>query len=532
MSKVSLKIIFDAVKPNRFKEISMVNCGIEKYAAKELMTHLKSAEALEVLDLSHNKIENGIKAIFDSLKGRENLRVFDISYNLLTHVQDIKASFSAFISDTPNLQLLNFTYTNIHQNLDEESLKTIGTLSHLAGISFESSTCKMDQIKLKAVAQALVDAKNREAPVDFVILRGCFNTYPDYAEFFDVLSQLSPLKEAEQLDGFELIDDPIGNDSKAVFKYMDISLGTFESDFHESQYKRGESPVMKYFLTLVQSLNMDSCKMTEKDARLIKYSLKLADKKSTLKSLTLSHNPLGAKGAAAVANIEVTELDLSNCKIGVGGACAFGKALKTNTSLKKLNLYNNGLKVEGARFLAQGLEETKTLEYLDVGSNTIRNKGFDALKSCLESSVSFLAAKNNQIKDVAFNQFMEAYHASGNSTLKTLMLASNDISMYTIKMAEEDIEGRMYIDLKLKLENNNERVLFLCGIHPENTKPLLKKYFDKRSCGIIENIDIIRGREKKKGKQNIFGFVKFAHKNGKMRVIGNLKEFEENAIKL
>ena len=126
---------------------------------------------------------------------------------------------------------------------------------------------------------------------------------------------------------------------------------------------------------------------------------------------------------------------------------------------------------------------------------------------------------------------MEAYHDSGNTVLKSILLASNDVSMYTIKLTEEDVAEKLYIDLSLKLENHNDRTLFLCGVNPKNTKPLLKKFFDKKGCGVIENIEIIRGREKKEGKQNIFGFVKFAHKNGKMRVIQQLKEFEEKEIK-
>ena len=537
MSNISLSIvcldkIFKVVEPENFREISLVNCNVDKYVGKDLLLKkLSSANNLEVLNLSHNKIEHAACCVFKALAGKEHLRVLDLSYNFLTHAQDIDKYFKKFIEQTPNIEYLNFAFSNIHNKFSEDDIEAIGGLKKLKGISFESSTCKMNEAQLKAMARCIIASKNFESPLAYIILRGCFNTYPDYEEFFGVLSDLSSCKEAEGLEGFELVDDPMGADPVALIKYLDISLGNFSSGFEQNKLKKGEYPGLKYIFTLVESLNMDSCQMTEKDARMIKYCMKEAGVNTTIKSLTVSNNPILSKGAEALASTDISELDLSNCKIGVGGACAVSKQLSKNIYLKKLNLYNNGIKVEGARFIAQGLEENKTLEFLDVGSNLIRNKGFHSLKTCLGTNVKVLAAKNNHINEAGFNKFMESYYNSENSHLKTLLLASNDVSMYTIKLTEEDLNDKLYMDLSLKLENHNERTLFLCGVNPKNTKPLLKKYFNKKGCGVIENIDIIRGREKKKGKINIFGFVKFAHKNGKMRVIQQLKEFEEKEIK-
>ena len=219
--------------------------------------------------------------------------------------------------------------------------------------------------------------------------------YPDYEKFFSVLSELSSAKEMEDLDGFELVDDPMGYNPVSLIKYLDISLGTFSSGFEQNKLKKGEFPGLKYIFTIVESLNMDSCKLTEKDARMINYCLAQAGQSSTVKAFILSNNDFGAKGGQALANIAISEMDLSNCNLGVGGASALAKKLFKNTTLKKLNLYNNRLKVEGARFIAKGFEDNKSLEILDIGSNMIRNKGFSAFKSCLGSNLSILAAKNN-----------------------------------------------------------------------------------------------------------------------------------------
>lgn len=529
-SVVSTKALLEAVNAKALKEISLVNCGVDKYVCKELMNLLKENDKIEIFDISRNKIEHGLQTVFKVLAGKESLRVLDLSYNFLTHVQGFDDHFEKFITTTPNIEYLDFSFSNIHKNLADKSLEAIGQLKKLKGISFASSTCKMTQDNLKSLAKAFVASKNNEAPLEAIILRGCFNTYPDYEAFFEGLTTLSPAKEMENLEGFELVDDVMGESTKALFKYLDISLGTFESGFEQSKLKKGEFPGLKYIFTLFESLNMDSCKLTEKDARMIKYCFKQAGLQSSLKALTLSNNSLGSKGAEALATLEIEELDLSNCKLGVGGASAFSKVLNKNHTLKRLNLYNNSIKVEGCRFLAKSLEENKTLELLDIGCNKIRNKGFEALACCLSNNLKVLAAKSNQIKDRAFNEFMHKYTESENSTLKSLLLASNDISMYAIKLAEESVGEKLYIDLSLKLENHNDRTLFLCGIVPTNTKPLLKKYFDSKGCGVIENIEVIEGREKKKGKRNIFGFVRFAHKNAKMRVVKSLKDVEEKAI--
>ena len=532
MSVICIKSLFGAIKPEALKELTMINSGLDKYSSKELSTLLENSNELQILNISHNKIEYGVKDIFKALQGKPQLRVFDISYNFLTHVQALTPFFEKFINDTPWLEFLNFDFTNIHENLSVETLECLGGLKKLIGFSFESSTCKMSAGCLKSIAKAIVTSKNNESDLQYVILRGCINTYPDYEEFFEQLASITPVKDMEALEGFELVNDPMSDAPKALLKYLDISQGNFNSGFDQCKLKAGECPGLKYIFSLVEALNMDSCHLDEKDARMIRYWLKDISSFASIKSLILSNNAFGSKGAEALSTIKIEELDISNCKIGVGGAHSFSKSLSENSPIKILFLYGNGIKVEGCRFIAKSLEENKNLEVLDLGSNTIRNKGFDDLSTVLKSQIKLLAVKNNKIKDKAFNEFVNKYLESGNTTLKTILLASNEISMYSIKNAEECTKDTIYMDLSLKLENHNERTLFLCGILPANKKPQLKKFFDSKNWGVIENIDILQGKEKKKGKQNIFGFVRFAHVNGKMRVVKQISEIEENKPKI
>ncbi|CAI2366739.1 unnamed protein product [Moneuplotes crassus] len=539
MSNISLSVsnidkIFEVIKHENLKELSLVNCSIDKYVAKALAKRMElEFHNLEILNLSHNHLHHGAGALMRRLAGKEHLRVFDISHNCLEHIEEPAKYFGAFLEKTPRLEYLNFAFTNIQNMISASStciLIFLGKLQNLRGFSFDTNTCKMTTDQLKEMGKAIVESKNSGAPLDYIILRGCFGTYQDYEEFFDSLSVLSPILQEERLHGFELVNDPWQAQPDGLIKYLDISLGAFTSMFEQNQLRKGEFPGLKYVFTIVESLNMNQCQLDEKDARMIKFCLNQAGGNSSLRALNLSKNMIGTKGAKAIASLQISELDLSSCKLGVGEASALSKLIKENLMLKKLNLYNNKVQIEGTRFISKALEENKTLEFLDLGSNLIRNKGFQSLTTCINGSLKVLAVKNNCINEKGFNEFMEAYHNSGDCQLKTLLLASNDINMYTIKLIEEDIGDKLYVDLGLKLDNHNERTLFLCGINPKNTKPLLKKYFEKKGCGVIEHIDIMRGRETKKGKINIFGFVKFAHKNGKMRVIQSLEEFEEEEI--
>ena len=64
-----------------------------------------------------------------------------------------------------------------------------------------------------------------------------------------------------------------------------------------------------------------------------------------------------------------------------------------------------------------------------------------------------------------------------------------------------------------------------------NTAPIIKKYFDSKWAGLILNIQIIKGKPKKgKENANIFGFVKFAHKNSAKRTVRFSQDVEKKNL--
>ena len=95
-----------------------------------------------------------------------------------------------------------------------------------------------------------------------------------------------------------------------------------------------------------------------------------------LRRLDLSYNPIRRKGAVALAelirpNKLLEGLDICRCKIGAGGACHLAQALfDFNARLKYLNLSGNPIGQKGANALAVMLYRNRSLQKLDLYMDT------------------------------------------------------------------------------------------------------------------------------------------------------------------
>ena len=74
---------------------------------------------------------------------------------------------------------------------------------------------------------------------------------------------------------------------------------------------------------------------------------------TTLASLNIGQNRIGAVGTASLAealasNCTLTSLDVGNNSIGVAGAQALAGAIATNRKLARLDLWSNGIGTAGA----------------------------------------------------------------------------------------------------------------------------------------------------------------------------------------
>ena len=129
---------------------------------------------------------------------------------------------------------------------------------------------------------------------------------------------------------------------------------------------------------------------------------------------------------------------MSKCSLGVGGAQQVKSLISNSSSLKQIFASANKFKVEGARIIAKGIEETKTLEILDLSSNIIWDKGMKAITEAIYEcpSLKIVSLKNNDLKDEAFNELIKSHMSHENTDIKSLLLSSNDISIYTLKLTD------------------------------------------------------------------------------------------------
>ena len=210
-----------------------------------------------------------------------------------------------------------------------------------------------------------------------------------------------------------------------------------------------------------------------------------------------------------------------------------GDLLSTNKTLVSLSVFDNKLGVEGAAFMAKGLAENSTLRFLDLGCNRIRDKGLVVLARSLtvKSGLCTLNLKLNFIGDKGYNELMKRVLAIGSAcNLRNLFLGSNAVSVFSLKTACDFLKKKgiaLSIDLEDRLDHPNETTIFLSGLKPHQNKAFLEKYFGALKAGVIVGIEVHTGRKVKENQENLFGFVKYAHKNSVARAVKSLKQLEK-----
>lgn len=108
----------------------------------------------------------------------------------------------------------------------------------------------------------------------------------------------------------------------------------------------------------------------------------------TIKNLSLEWNVVG-NGTVAIAdllslNSSVTSLDLRNNRIGAEGAAALGRLIETNRVLSSLDLRWNDLGTEGGRVILQALQTApRTIDRIELSGNKIPDELLQAIEGVL-----------------------------------------------------------------------------------------------------------------------------------------------------
>ena len=153
---------------------------------------------------------------------------------------------------------------------------------------------------------------------------------------------------------------------------------------------------------------------------------------TSLTTLYLSQNSIGAEGATSLSqalavNTSLTTLNLSRNSIGAEGATSLSQALAVNTSLTSLYLSQNSIGAEGATSLSQALAVNTSLTTLYLSQNSIGAEGATSLSQALavNTSLTTLNLSRNSIGAEGATSLFQALAV--NTSLTTLNLSWNSI---------------------------------------------------------------------------------------------------------
>ena len=114
----------------------------------------------------------------------------------------------------------------------------------------------------------------------------------------------------------------------------------------------------------------------------------------TVAQLALGGDNLCNEGAQLLAPVlrsgALASLDLKANAIGNGGAAALAEMLATNLNLRRLDLQRNHIKCQGAVALAAALQVNSGLQVLSLRFNEIADSGATALAKALQANTSVL----------------------------------------------------------------------------------------------------------------------------------------------
>jgi Ran GTPase-activating protein (RanGAP) involved in mRNA processing and transport/uncharacterized tellurite resistance protein B-like protein len=239
----------------------------------------------------------------------------------------------------------------------------------------------------------------------------------------------------------------------------------------------------------LEALVLEYCSITAESVEELTKS-KLVS--GNLRKLILKGNPLGDDGAKHLAlflrqhhNLpHLTELDLSDCKIGKNGANAIAEALLVKKELKVLHLLSNPF-FEGLEIIFRNLSYSPSITEVNVSkvSGKLNDSGNDSLKKLLELSVTlrklnmwhskfgnlssmvFSALENNSslkeldLDSTNFNDLASLGKAlCKNKTLEILHLGNNGITCNNVFNFLEELKKGKFEVKYLNLSNNSLHV--------------------------------------------------------------------------
>jgi len=127
----------------------------------------------------------------------------------------------------------------------------------------------------------------------------------------------------------------------------------------------------------LEKVNISNCGL---DCEKVCHLAQALCESTTMRGLNLSSNPIGTKGAMAIANLlhsskSLEKVNISNCGLDCEKVCHLAQALCESTTLRGLNLSSNPIGTKGAMILAVLIHSNKSLEEVNVRNCDIGSDG-------------------------------------------------------------------------------------------------------------------------------------------------------------
>lgn len=262
------------------------------------------------------------------------------------------------------------------------------------------------------------------------------------------ISELSLVDNWITPKGSEFIIGSLIN-SKSVRRvdFSENRLGCQTIDYNAGQQIR--SLVIKN--SLITELVLRANKLTCKDVEQIAEGV---IENVTLQSLDLSYNEINYRGAVAIAKIlshnsELREINLEWNKFRTQGSfLILNEGLNINNTIKRFNLAWNGIDDEGGVVVGKIIGEN-AIEEIVVSHNRIGLKGAEAIAKGIKSSsaLAVLVLDDNPLKDDGCVAIIRALRE--NATLTRVSLLQTGIGRKGVEETSETLRVRQKLKIAI-----------------------------------------------------------------------------------
>lgn len=158
---------------------------------------------------------------------------------------------------------------------------------------------------------------------------------------------------------------------------------------------------------------------------------------STLRSLNISFNKIGSKGAECIASY-----------------------LQSNTSLEVLTLWKNYIGDAGAHYIANALKTNSTLQSLDISSCQITNRGLESFLPALQRNRSLMALGVDDNDIAKRSIYITIYRLLKRNMEMRNICKNSDLMSKTADFAIATQSGRIPLYILLEIVEWNAAIEF------------------------------------------------------------------------